>query len=244
MPKTYRPGQMVYRPKFSMKPDRGYPLRYTVAAHKVTPEEAESGIFMESYGAYTGSVEVYSLSSAKNRAMTKNRRIAKAHHKKFAAAHGFFRYKEKELKPVAFPEKITQPRYTIGQTVYFMRVQHYPIMEFFYGKGVIVGVRLIGKDECRHSSDPDTPEKPHWSYQLHYRSRANKIDLEHDDKLRPTDYVDRVMYVREDQISFDKEDMMEILRNYNVEWCNKWVGFNERLQNLRKQDLKDGEALS
>ena len=101
-------GHMVYRTRFCMKPDSGQPLRFTVSAHRVTPEEEKCGFVTESMGAYTGTVQVYSLQSAKQRAQTQNRRFARDHQKQVSTATHFFKDKRK-LIPMEFPVQITQP---------------------------------------------------------------------------------------------------------------------------------------
>jgi hypothetical protein len=152
-------------------------------------------------------------------------------------------YDAGSISTVKFPGGFHKPHFNLSETVFFVKVVRDPYLQLHYGRGVVTGVQWVHGYDAEHPTDTANRGEWHWAYRVDFRRRCNQIDREHDDKLNPASWVPDYEYVIEREMFRTLLDALDALEKYNNELACKWHSIEERLENVRTRDMKDGEEI-
>ena len=250
----FKPGKLSFRPVVaSMCPVKGDPVHYGIAATRITQDDIDNGWTQYSAGPSSWSEPLRTLTEAKRIAQRKNSNWAWQEAKRVREARVFMNqywnapwdgpYNAGSISTVKFPGGFHKPHFNLNETVFFVKVVRDPYLQLYYGRGVVTGVQWIHGHDAEHPTDTANRGEWHWSYRVDFRRRCNQIDREHDDKLNPASWVPDYEYVVEREMFRTLLEALDALEKYNNELACKWHGIEDRLENVRTRDMKDGEEI-
>ena len=225
--KPWLEGELAYYTKHIKR--EGYPPYWTVVAHRVRRADALMGSIVLSDGPYSWAEQLMTLAAAKKLAKQRNREISKKNAELLRTVRRFFTGKHTVASSLGY----VTPQYELGQMVNFVRMNLCPCLSLDYGRGIIIGIRYA-----------TWAEKPSWEYDIYWETKATKEDVEDNPyTLKEGDWISHQAKVMERHIEPTDVCAENQLDIYINSYRSLWDGVMERLDNLNKKTLKDGEEL-